>query len=750
MEMFRNRNLALGCGAFLISLYVSHSLNTLMRIIILAIFVSLSLSLAILYLVKRKRSILDRIIRYFPLLIFVSLAMVISLISFGRNEKAMELLDTEEHEIVARVSSEQYEMNYQSRYIVNIKEADGEGYNFRALLELEGEGLNAGDEFSAKVYFTLLEDSIIGYNEMKAYLDDGISVLATASDYTLISEGDGMSPLEKLNQKLSTVFEENMSETCGALFSALLLGNDNLLGDDIKRDCSRIGVSHALALSGMHITVIATLLGIIFRLVPLDRRFKNLILILCIIFFVALTGFSESAVRAGLMMTLFYLIKMVGYRVDNITTLFLSVTVICMFMPYSIFSLSLMLSFLAMLGCLVSVRYIYKTKLKRIRFAVVRYIVFSLITTLFVIAFTLPVTFNAFGTISVLTPLSNLIVVPYFTFLIYLAPFLLLFSGIPYISDFLFFIGDKSAYWLLEFIEWLASAEGIVIHTFSITQTIGVYLTVFALVLLLLVERRHIKHVTCILCVACLIFIGGSVYNFIDAKSNTYVSAYSSKSSDFVAIEENNELTIIDISKTTTGVANTSVGVIDYLHYTEVENYIICDYSHLTDLYFKRVAANVIIKNLYISRPRDAKEADIYQRIIADARKGDIKVLELQRYMEFGNTTVEFGENDMLSRSERRSVSFNISTEECDFLYLGASSYEIFDYFTEEKAYNADVIIFGAYGPSYKSEYSYITPYVDKMVFYGESYSYAKYEMITNEDKIIYEPKEPIRFKAEK
>ncbi|MBQ8546161.1 MAG: ComEC/Rec2 family competence protein [Clostridia bacterium] len=750
MEIFKHRNLALGCGAFLISLFISYELNTLIRMIILAVFTVLAFLLAILYIIKRKRTILDKIIRYFPLLFFVALAMLISIFSFGKNEKAVLLIDNGEHEIVATVKDEEYEKSYQSRYIIDVKSVDDQGLNFKALLELEGEGLDVDDEVSFYVYFSLPEDSDIGYNEARAYLDDGISILATASSYTLISKGNGISALEKLNLKLSSIFEENMSEDSGALFSAILLGNDNLLDNSIKRDCARVGVSHALALSGMHITVIATLLGIIFKFLPLNLHFKNFILILCIIFFVALTGFSESAIRAGLMMSLYYLIKMVGYRVDNVTSLFLSVTIICIFMPYSIFSISLMLSFLAMLGCLISVRYIYKTRLKRTRFVVFRWIIFSLVTTLFVVAFTLPVTFSAFGTLSILTPVSNIILVPYFTLLIYFAPFLLLFSSVPYISDFLFFLGDRGAHWLLEFIRWLADARGIVIPTFSIVQIIGVYLIVFALVLLVLVKRKYIKHMTCLLLVGACVFASGSIINYIQAKNNVYISSYSSRSNDFITIEENNNLTVIDISKTTTGVAGTSVGLIDYLHYSEVENYIICDYSHLTDLYFKRIAGNIKIETLYIPRPSDAKEMDIYQGIIRVAKKEKIKVAELQHNMKLDIATIEFSGNNTLPRSERKNVSFNISTNDCDFLYLGASSYEIFDYFTEEKSYNADVIVFGSYGPIYKKQYSYITPYVDKLIFYGESYIYADSEMLKDEDKIILEAKKPVRFKAEK
>ncbi len=751
MEIFRHRNLALGCAVFLMSLAISYHVSSLVRIAFLAISFVILLGLVIAYFIKKKKSVLDLITKYAPLLFFIILAMSISLFAFSRQEKLKSLYDETEHEFIGEVVKIEYEKPYKTRSIVKIKELDKEKNSFLVIMESEGAELDKGNIISARATFHPLRDSTIGFNEKSTYLDDGIVSMAVSGNVKITSFGsDNLNFVQKLNFKLCSCFENNMKEESSALYSAVVLGNRANLSDAVRRDAQRVGVSHALALSGMHITIIATLLGFLFRLIFMPRIPKALLLILSIFFFVLLTGMSESAVRAGLMMALFYFFKMLGRRNDSITALFLSVTTICIVKPYMIFSVSLMLSFLALLSCLVASKFIRKIRLRRIKIKPIRFVFASVLTTLFVILFTLPIITNVFGSFSLLTPLSNLILVPIFTAVIYLGSFMLIFSPVPFVGDALFYLGERLSDFLLYLIKRLASIDGILVPIYSILQIIGVALIAIALVFLLISRRKHLKIAIGALCFSILFFSFGCVYNYIDKSSNTYISSYNYKTSDFVTIQGKNKLNLVDISEATTGVAQYTLGMVKDANATEIENYIMTDYSAKADFYFEDVSGNIKINNLYLTEPQDS-EIDVYNKIIQIAENDGIKIYPLENSISISGATIDFSSDNRVERSKKRSVSFNINIGKIDFLYLGASSFEIFDYFFKESSYNADAVIFGAHGPAYKMIYNYQMPNAEKIIFYGDSKSFADEPLILEyEDKIIEEGSEPVRFKLKR
>ncbi len=747
MEIFKYRHLALGLGAFLVSLYISYYMSNLFRILVLSVAVLSFLILAIIFIIKKQKSTLDIFIRCAFLCVFVALAMAVSLFSFQRESKIVKYCDGNEHEIFAEVQEVQYETEYESGYIVKIKEIDGKEYGARSLLVSCQTGLKIGDTFEASASIRRLENDF-GVSERSYYLDDGIFTSASIEEYTIKSFGSGkMGIFKRINEVLSSRFYKYLNEESASLFSSLLLGNDHLLDASVRRDFSRIGISHVLALSGMHITILTMLIGLILKLFKVHYFFKNIILISFTGFFVALTGFSGSAVRAGIMVCIFYLISMIGYSVDTITTLFLSVSIICLFSPYSIFSVSLALSFLAMLGCLVGFRFARSLKLS-IKFSILRYLLYSLITSMFVVGFTLPVIFLVFGNLSILSPLTNLIIAPIFTGLIYFAPFLLATLGIPYLTIAIKSLAEYLTSLTLTIVKWIANLEGIVIPTFTLVQFIAMVLIVSSLILLMLINKKRMWVAFVSVLVGSLVFFGGSVASFVDRYNNVYVSVSSYKTSDFIFLESKNDLTVVDISTTTTGIYTESSSCVSYLHYTEIENYIICDYSHLTDKYFSKLAKKYKIKNLYLPSPVSEKEEEVYNEISKIAKDEKIELKNLEKSLHVSEFELELSPIDTLDRSDRRSIALSVKANGCELLYLGSSSYEIFDYFTEEKAKTADIVFFGSYGPTYKVPYYYSMPYLDKAIFTESSYEWADDELTEeSRGKIISSTHEPIRFK---
>ena len=747
MEIFKYRHLALGLGVFLVSLYISYYLSNALKIALLFVFLLASTTVILIYILKKNKGTPDIFIRCILVFLFISLAMIISLLSFSKEKKAMEYLGEDEHIVYGEIVERKYEEGFENAYIIKTEKIDEDSFKAKAVFICYNESLKIGDRVEAKAKISMLENTPLS-NERSYYLDDGIFLEITASEYSVLEAGDDKEGvLKRLNSFLSNRFYKYLNGQTASLFSSLLLGNDQMLDSGVKRDFSRIGISHILALSGLHITILTFLVGFILKLLRLPLIVKNLIIVSFTGFFVALTGFSDSAVRAGIMACLVCVLSLIGFSVDTITSLFLSVSLICLVSPYSIFSVSLVLSFLAMLGCIVGFKFAKRLEVK-FKSKIVKNVIYSLITSMFVFGFTLPMIMIKFSKISLLTPVTNILIAPIFTILIYFAPFVLGLLGIPFVTNIIEYLSEQAVNLTINIVRYIASLEGIVMPISNMAQKISVAIIIIFLILLLFFKRRSMWVAFLGVFIGGVSFFVGSLSLYVDRQTNTYISTSSYKTNDYIFLENKNDLSVIDISSTTSGNYKALDYAISSLNYSEIENYIICDYSHLTDKYFEKIAKGYKLETLYIQAPTNENEEKTYKEIEKIALNEKINIKIIEKAFNVSDFSIEFSEKDTLSRSEKRCVSLSIKANNCEALYLGSASYEIFDKFTENKAKTADIIIFGTYGPTYKVKYNYNTPYLDLAIFSDESYSWASEEMKSElEGMVEYIKVEPLRIR---
>ena len=107
----------------------------------------------------------------------------------------------------------------------------------------------------------------------------------------------------------------NSDAETGGLLGAILLGDRTYLSGQTSLDFSRIGISHVLALSGMHLAILILGIEKLLSLIGISKKARYIITIILTLAYVALTGFSVSVVRAGIMLiirSLLHLISMVS------------------------------------------------------------------------------------------------------------------------------------------------------------------------------------------------------------------------------------------------------------------------------------------------------------------------------------------------------------------------------------------------------------------------------------------------------
>ncbi|MCR5663976.1 MAG: DNA internalization-related competence protein ComEC/Rec2 [Oscillospiraceae bacterium] len=216
----------------------------------------------------------------------------------------------------------------------------------------------------------------------------------------------------RLNHAVTERIKAYFPADTEAFFSSLMLGEKTELyrDDALYLAMKRSGFMHLAAVSGMHISMLVAVLLTLFG----NRKPVVLFSIVLIWAFALTAGSTPSAVRAAFMLTTMLLAPLLGRENDPPTSLLFSLALILLVNPYAAASVSLQLSFASMAGLLLFYQKLYP-RLKKLvpaflpRF-VRRYLCASASSSLSVLVFSIPITALRFGTVALLSPLGNLLV----------------------------------------------------------------------------------------------------------------------------------------------------------------------------------------------------------------------------------------------------------------------------------------------------------------------------------------------------
>lgn len=109
------------------------------------------------------------------------------------------------------------------------------------------------------------------------------------------------SKILKAREALIAIVNRGLSEPEASLANAIVLGDQKSMPEDLKQDFSRSGISHITAISGMNITIFSALSMSVLLAAGLRRRSAFYISVVLLAVYVVLTGMQASAIRAGIM-----------------------------------------------------------------------------------------------------------------------------------------------------------------------------------------------------------------------------------------------------------------------------------------------------------------------------------------------------------------------------------------------------------------------------------------------------------------
>ena len=134
-----------------------------------------------------------------------------------------------------------------------------------------------------------------------------------------------------------------------------MIGDTEEIEEELKENFRISNISHVLAVSGMHVTYIIIGINLLFK-TKLGKRKLNFIIIIVLIFYMFITGFSASIVRAAIMAILIIGSKIMYRKNDVWNSIAISLFCILIYNPFLITSMGLQFSYLGTIGIIVFIK----------------------------------------------------------------------------------------------------------------------------------------------------------------------------------------------------------------------------------------------------------------------------------------------------------------------------------------------------------------------------------------------------------
>lgn len=252
---------------------------------------------------------------------------------------------------------------------------------------------------------------------------------------------------------LSRLQGSALSEDSYATIAAMTLGDKTGVSAELRDTYSKAGVSHVLALSGLHLGIIYAMIALL-----LGRRRNTmgglLVTLLLVWTFALMVGMSPGIVRSAAMFSVYASMTFLQRDYLTANSLAIAASVMLLASPAMLWDVGFQMSFLAVMGIVIChvllrnnhfyVRYAHRRFVGKL----VSLVCISLAAQLFV----LPLVMYYFGNVPFYFLLANIVAVPLTTFIIYAAMLLFVLSPLC-----------RFAVWMTVVWQWLASGVGWVV-----------------------------------------------------------------------------------------------------------------------------------------------------------------------------------------------------------------------------------------------------------------------------------------------
>ncbi|BDR65018.1 ComEC/Rec2 family competence protein [Clostridium tetani] len=160
----------------------------------------------------------------------------------------------------------------------------------------------------------------------------------------VLQNRDFRSKIYNLKRNINNKFINSLGKKRGSIVVSLCFGDSSYLEKEDKDNIKKLGVIHALSVSGFHLALVYKIFEIIFTM-----KFA----IIASYLYLAFTGFKYSTIRAFIMILVLKLSDKFYGEYDSLSSISLAFLIILFLKPYAFMEIGFMLSFLSTLGILM-------------------------------------------------------------------------------------------------------------------------------------------------------------------------------------------------------------------------------------------------------------------------------------------------------------------------------------------------------------------------------------------------------------
>ncbi len=441
---------------------------------------------------------------------------------------------------------------------------------------------------------------------------------------------------------------DKFDELSKSYLSLFLLGDKNYLDDEVYNTYLKNGVVHLFAISGMHISLLVSILNYLLKKI----KGKKIIIGLFLVYFAFLTNFSASVMRAVTFYIMKNIFKLLNITLSNVKILLLTAFLLLFINPFFIYNQGFLYSFLITFSIMLLSKDITGNYVKKI---------FKISLIAFLVS--LPLTVSNNYEINILSIFSNLLFVPLVSLVIF--PFSLIVFLIPFLQP-LFHL-------CLSILECL---NNIIYHwklIIIIPKMSLILIILYYLVLILMYKRKNSKL---IFLIGFILIINGEIPK-LDSSFYAYYIDVSQGDSAVLISPYQRDVIMIDtggivgsdyhvVSNTITFLKSLGIKKIDKLIITHG------DYDHMGDATY--LINHFKVKEVYLNTPsNNLLEEDLLN--LLNKKKipeySDVKTILLPNYhINFLKTLDYDNENDNSNILYFQYHNYN-------FLFMGDASTKV-------------------------------------------------------------------------
>ena len=597
----------------------------------------------------------------------------------------------------------------QTQYGISVEgfaEIDGKTYRIRAYANDAALSLKPGDSLIGSFR---LRNTTGGKQEATYHMGDGIFVIGYPKGdiyHRIAPDIPWYGYPAYLAATIKGLIHESFPEDTVAFAQALLLGDTSLIDYETDTAFKLSGIRHIIAVSGLHVSI---LFALVHRITGRKKWLSVLLGLPALFLFAAVAGFTPSINRACIMHGLMILATLFEREYDPPTALSFAVLLMLFVNPYCASSVSLQLS----AGCMCGIFLFsgpmqewfmdkrrlgrFKGKTKKICTGFASSISMTLSATLI----TTPLCAAYFGTVSLISPLTNLLTLWVVSFIFYgiMLACVLTLLWLP-----LGAIVGRLISWPIRFVLWVAKLLGV--FPLAAVYTVSIYIVlflVFAYVLLgvfmLMKRKRPVPLLCCLVLCLCVCLMASWLEPLRDEVRMTVLDVGQGQS---ILLQSEGKTYLVDCGgDSDTAAADTAAEKLLSMGISHLDGLILTHYDRDHAGGVAYLLSRVDADALYLPNCMDT---DGYGHTLKQLSQAVMVYENMQ--ITFGAASIDLITTDYGISNNESGLCVLFQHENCDILITGdRNSYGEKDLLRQIDLPDLEVLIVGHHGSKYSTCY---------------------------------------------